>query len=133
MVGDGDKLSYLLPQTTVRRDIRAQPDELTHVMQDGVRSLVYNADRKHSVDEFLYTPAIKPDLEECVGLADGESYLRGFEVPSQPIKFLGMVLYPISAEQFTHLPEGTALSQEGSAKRRFGSKAPRTPLTPTSK
>lgn len=55
MVGDGDKLSYLLPQTTVRCDIRAQPDELTHVMQDGVRSLVYNADRTHLVDDFFYT------------------------------------------------------------------------------
>jgi hypothetical protein len=85
---------YLVPP--VRREMRSQPSEMSHVMQDGVRSLVFSAENKYAVDEFLYTPAIKPGMEQRMGLAEGESYLRGFEVPLQPIYFLGMEMFQIS-------------------------------------
>ena len=90
-------------------------------MTDGVRSLVYFGDRKQVIDGFLYTPDMKLEKDVCVGLSDGESHLRGFEMPGEPIKFLGMMLYPLAAGQFTHLPEGTALSQDGFLHARDGS------------
>ena len=86
---DGCKLSYLLPQSTTENASRVLPESLPHAMEDGVRVLNFNAGLRDHVQHLLYTPNFEMKREVSEGLADGDSYLRGFELLRQPVKFFG--------------------------------------------
>ena len=121
MASDGLKLSYLLPQSTARKEYRSLPASLTHEMEDSVRVLKFQKDSKELVENILYRPDFEMNTEEQEGLADGQGYLRGFELIKQPIKFLGLTMTQLHMSHFARVPTGTTVGDEGSLFDRDGS------------
>ena len=76
LASGGLKLSYLLPQSTTKKEYRTLPASLSHEFDGGVRVLKYPKEAKELIENMLYRPDFEMNKEEQEGLAGGQCYLR---------------------------------------------------------